>query len=188
VGLWPALFLIHRPFIVAAADWRQPRIVRVIFMSRILKIAAAFGIAGAAAIGLAVSAQAAPLPTSVAKLGNELGKASAAPIIKVQHRRWRGGAARAWRGGGVRRAWRGGGWRGYRYPYRYGYGYGWGWGWPYYYGAGLVVGSAVAAPYYYAPPVYAAPAAPAPATVSGATRQCWVSTDSSRGFGYWQPC
>jgi len=145
-------------------------------MSRIFCVAAA---AGVLAAGFAMSsAQAAPVPTSVAKIKGAVSD----NIVTVQGRRfggygWRGPS---WRGG---YGWRGYGWRGYgwRYPY---YGYGYGWGWPYY-GAGVVVGAVAAAPYYYAPPVYAPPPA---ATRSGAARQCWVDTDSSRGYGFWQPC
>jgi hypothetical protein len=144
-------------------------------MSKVLQVAAALGFA-AAAVFASTGTEAAPVPTSIGKIGATAGSS----VTDVQYRRWRGG------GGG--RGWRGGyGWRGYgwRYPYRYGYGYGW--GWPYYYGAGVVAGAAIAtAPYYYAPPVYTAP--PPSATVSGAGRQCWVTTDSSRNYGYWRPC
>jgi hypothetical protein len=131
-------------------------------MTRTFSFAAALaiGVAGAASMG-----QAAALPTSVANIQS----AAPAHATTVQFRRW-GGAG--WRGG----YWRGYGWRGY------------GWGWPYYGAAvasGVVVGSAVAAPYYYGPP----PAYYAPTPVGpGPTRQCWVDTDSSRSYGYWRPC
>jgi hypothetical protein len=147
-------------------------------MSKIVQVAAALGFA-AAAVFASSGAEAAPIPTSIGKIHTTAGSG----LTNVQYRRWGGGGGWRWRGG---YGWRGYGWR---YPYRYGYGYGWGWGWPYYYGAGVVAGAAVAAPYYYAPPVYVAPAAAPPAaTVSGAHRQCWVDTDSSRGYGYWRPC
>jgi len=53
---------------------------------------------------------------------------------------------------------------------------------PYYYG-----------PAYYGPPaVYGPPAGPVYAEPyvdpNGPTRQCWVSTDKDRGFGYSRPC
>lgn len=68
----------------------------------------------------------------------------------------------------------------------------WGWG-GYYYGPGVYVGPPVYAypgPYYAPPPpVYVAPPVVyAPPPVPGPTRQCWVSTDNDRGFGYWRAC
>jgi hypothetical protein len=149
--------------------------------SSALKIAAAAGILAASAAGVGSSAQAAPMPTSVGKLGTMANS----NVSTVQYRRavgggWRGG----WRGG---YGYRGYGWRGYGYR-----GYGWGWGWPYY-GAAFATGLAIgAAPYYYGGyPAYGYPvyeAAPAPAPRSGGVRQCWIDTDSSRGYGYWRPC
>ena len=141
-------------------------------MSKIIGVAAA--LAALTAMGAASSAQAAVVPTSVAKV-----KSAVAPNTStVQYRRWGG-----WRGG---YGWRGYGWRGY--PYRYG----WGWGWPYYgaaFATGAYVGAAAASPYYYPAPVYApAPAYVAPPAVAGGpARQCWVETDT-RGYGYYQPC
>jgi hypothetical protein len=130
--------------------------------------AAALGIATTGALGLAVPVHAAPVPTSIAAVNS----AATGGPSNVQYRYYRGG--RYW--GGYRR--------------------GWGWGRPGYFGAGVVagavVGSALAAPYYYGPPAYYAP----PAVVYGApqlapgspVRQCWVDTDSSRNYGYWRPC
>lgn len=69
----------------------------------------------------------------------------------------------------------------------------WGWG-GYYYGPGVYVGPPVYAypgPYYAPPPpAYVAPPvvyAPPPGP-NGPARQCWVSTDDNRGFGYWRAC
>ncbi|HVV80217.1 MAG TPA: hypothetical protein VHD59_11490 [Pseudolabrys sp.] len=123
-----------------------------------------------AAIGLSAisiaGASGAPVPASVGSLDSALpGNATA---VRYWHRHWHGG--------------------GWGYPYGAAVGFGWGWGWPGYYAA------APYDPYYYGPPVVyeAAPpiyTAPPPArTRSGAARQCWVDTDSSRGYGYWQPC
>jgi hypothetical protein len=75
---------------------------------------------------------------------------------------------------------------------------GWGWG-PFYGGlaAGAILGAAAAAPYYYGPAYYGPPPAyyyePPPAYYApppprGPVRQCWVSTDEQRGYGYWRPC
>ena len=153
-------------------------------MVKVLKLAV-FGFVVAVSGAATSGAQAAPVSTGVAKIDNAL----ATNVTTVQGRRWRGG----WRGHGGR----GYGWRG-----GYGrYGYGWGWGWPYYgagFGTGLVIGSAVSAPYYYGRPVYSEPPiytyeappaymAPPAATRSGARQRCWVETDS-RGYGYWGPC
>ena len=124
--------------------------------------ATTLGIALAAAMGFALPAYAAPVPTGVAAVNSAV---SGGPT-SVQWRYYRGG--RYW--GGYRR--------------------GWGWGWPGYVGAGVVtgavVGSALAAPYYYGPPavVYGAP----PLAPGAPVRQCWVDTDSSRNYGYWRPC
>jgi len=145
-------------------------------MSKILGVAAALG--AVMTLGAESSAQAAAVPTSVAKV-----KSAVAPTTSsVQYRRVVVG------GGG----WRGYGWRGYgwRYPYRYGWG--WGWGWPYYgaaFATGAYVGAATAYPYYYPAPVYApGPAYVAPPPVAGGpARQCWVETDT-RGYGYYRPC
>jgi hypothetical protein len=153
------------------ADSSQVNFFKGRSMAKLLKLSAALGFVVAASAAAMPSAQAAPVSTGVAKIDNAL----ATNVTTVQGRRWRGG-------------WRGHGWRGR-------YGYGWGWGWPYYgtgFGTGLVIGSAVAAPYYYGPPVYSEPpiyTAPPPpaATRSGANRQCWTETDS-RGYGYWGPC
>ncbi len=82
-------------------------------------------------------------------------------------------------------------------PYYYGPG-------PYYDGPGYYYGPGYydPPPYYYAPryryraPVYVEPppiyveppAVYAPRGPNGPVRQCWVSTDKDRGFGYWRPC
>jgi hypothetical protein len=141
-------------------------------MMKVFGFAAAAAFAVGCAFGTA-PAEAAALPSSVAKLQS----AVPSQATTVQYRRWGGGGGR-WVGPGRWYGWRGGYW-------------GPGWGWGGFYGglaAGTVIGAAAAAPYYpyyYAPPpaVYAAPG-PAP----GAVRQCWVSTDDSRGYGYWHPC
>jgi hypothetical protein len=71
---------------------------------------------------------------------------------------------------------------------------------------GLAIGALAARPYYYDPPHYyygpppahfVAPPRPyyyGPTYVepypdpNGPIRQCWVSTDSDRGYGYFRPC
>jgi hypothetical protein len=69
---------------------------------------------------------------------------------------------------------------------------------------GLALGALAARPYYYSDPYYYGPTyypppvvyapPPGPAYVepyadpNGPTRQCWVSTDADRGFGYFRPC
>lgn len=131
-------------------------------MSRILSLASAFVLAGVAVLGSVIAAAA--LPASVGSLGRAM--TDNVTAVRYWHHHWHGGGWRWGWGWGPR------------------YGVGWGWGWPGYY----------AAPYYYdppvvyevAPPVYAAP--PPARTRSGATRQCWVDTDSNRGYGYWRPC
>lgn len=82
---------------------------------------------------------------------------------------------------------------------------GWGWGVGGF-ATGLAIGSLAARPYYYdnyyygpSPGYYGPPPAayygpPAPAYVqpypdpNGPVRQCWVTTDRDRGFGYYRPC
>ena len=76
---------------------------------------------------------------------------------------------------------------------------GWGWGVGGF-AAGVAVGSLAARPYYpyYYDPYYAPPPpavyAPGPGYVqpypdpNGPVRQCWVTTDRDRGFGYYRPC
>jgi hypothetical protein len=129
-------------------------------MSRIRSLASAAVLATAVLAGSA--AFAAPLPASIGSLDRAVANNTTA--VRYWHYHGHGGWGWGW---GPR------------------YGVGWGWGWPGYY---------TAAPYYYGPPVVyeAAPPvyyAPPPArSRSGATRQCWVDTDSSRGYGYWQPC
>jgi hypothetical protein len=93
----------------------------------------------------------------------------------------------------VRGGWYGGyGYRGYGYR-----GYGWGAGG---FATGLALGAIAARPYYYDSYYYAPPPAvvygppPGPVYVqpmpdpNGPVRQCWVSTDKDRGFGYYRPC
>jgi hypothetical protein len=65
---------------------------------------------------------------------------------------------------------------------------------------GLALGALATRPYYYDPYYYGPPPAvvygppPGPAYVepypdpNGPRRQCWVSTDSDRGYGYFRPC
>ena len=61
---------------------------------------------------------------------------------------------------------------------------------PGYYGSGYYE-PGYPAPIYRAPPVIYAPApvyvAPQPHPGYG-PRQCWITTDQDRGFGYWTPC
>src|SRR5206468_3218318 len=127
------------------------------------RFAVVIGMAAIVAAGAVFSAKAAPVPTSIAAVNSSVNGGA----TNVQWRYYRGG--RYWG------------------PYRGG----WGWGWPGYFGAGVVtgavVGSALAAPYYYGPPpvVYGAPA---PVMPGAPVRQCWVDTDSSRNYGYWRPC
>lgn len=132
-------------------------------MNKIFSIAASSAVVLGALISAGAPAYAAPAPTSVGSLDR-------AVTNNATSVRWRGGH---WHGG-----W---GW-GYPAAVGFGVGYGWGWGWPgYYYGAP-----------YYAPPPVVYQAAPAPVYRAepprGAVRQCWVDTDSTRGFGYWRPC
>ena len=119
--------------------------------------------AAVAALGLASFASAASaMPRGDALAAKNLGSPN---VETVQYR-----AAR-WRGG-----WRGRGWYGYRRGW---YGPDWGWGAGFV--GGAVVGTALAAPYYYGygPGYYAPPPGPA--------RMCWVTTDD-RGYGYWAAC
>jgi hypothetical protein len=65
---------------------------------------------------------------------------------------------------------------------------------------GLALGAIASRPYYYEPYYYAPPPpvvyGPPPGPVygepyvdpNGPARQCWVSTDKDRGFGYYRPC
>ena len=104
----------------------------------------------------------------------------------------RGGARSGghYSGGHYSGGYRGGYYGGYRGGYRGGYGYGLGYyAYPYTY----YDNSSYYDPYYYdAPPTaqyepdpaYVAPV-PSP---NGSGRQCWVSTDPDRGFGYYRPC
>jgi hypothetical protein len=64
-------------------------------------------------------------------------------------------------------------------------------------GAGFATGLALGAlatrpyygPYYYGPPAVVYEAQPQPyIDPNGPVRQCWVSTDSMRGYGYYVPC
>ncbi len=123
---------------------------------------AALGLASLSVFGVPMAAQAAALPTSIATLNS----AVASDVTTVQYRR-------AW--GGGRRYWGG-----------YGYGPYWG------AAAGFAAGALIAsAPYYYGYPSYAPAYAPAyygPSPGAGPIRQCWVTTDDSRGYGYWRAC
>ena len=144
-----------------------------IFPSKVFWIAA-LGVAAVISIDAGSRAQAAALPASVGALD----KAVTNNATPVRHRGY-------WRGGG----W---GWRGYGYGLGIGVGYGWGRGWPgYYYGSPYYAQPYYAPPpvVYEEPPIYTAPTRVYRAEPPrGANRQCWVDTDSSRGFGYWQPC
>jgi hypothetical protein len=140
-------------------------------MSKTFPLSSLSALAIAASLGAGPGAQAAPLPTSVGSLDHAV-TANTAEV------RWR----RHWRGG----------WWGYPAAgLGFGIGYGWGLGWPgYYYGAPYYGPSYYAPPVVYEePPIYTAPTRVYRAEPPrGANRQCWVDTDSSRGFGYWRPC
>jgi hypothetical protein len=129
-------------------------------MSRIIPLASAVALAGAS---FGSAAQSASLPASVGSLDKAVTSQAAphATPVRYWHHHWHGG----------------GGW-----GYPFAGGIGWGWGWPGYY-------AGYGAPYYYEPPVYrAAPRVYRVEPPRGANRQCWVDTDSGRGYGYWRPC
>jgi hypothetical protein len=135
--------------------------------------------AGAMVVSAVVPAATAPVMTSTATLR------AAAPdqTINVRWRRggaWVGGIAAGLAVGAIAAAA-----ARPRYYYEPGYGY----AEPYY---------APPTVYYAPPPAYYAPAptyyAPAPTYYAprnygpGPIRQCWVSSDNDRGYGYWRPC
>jgi hypothetical protein len=134
-------------------------------MSKIIALAVLFAFAIGASLGTGSDVQAASLPASVGSLDHAV-KANVTDV------RWR----RHWRGG----------WWGYPAAgLGFGIGYGWGSGWPgYYYGEPYYAPPVV----YEEPPIYSAPPVYRAEPPRGANRQCWVDTDSSRGFGYWRPC
>jgi hypothetical protein len=124
-----------------------------------LKFGLAAGVAGALVLAALAPSVAAPISTGAAVLKS----AVASNVIDV---RWRG-----------RYGWAAGG-----------------------FATGLALGAIVSRPYYYDPYYYGPPPAvvygppPGPVYVeprldpNGPARQCWVSTDKDRGFGYYQPC
>ena len=137
--------------------------------SRNLSIAA-LALAAALPFAGGSDARAAALPSSVGSLDH-------AVTSNTTDVRWRG---RYWRGG----------WWGYPAAgLGFGIGYGWGWGWPGYYARPYYEPYYTPPVVYEEPPIYTAPTRVYRAEPPrGANRQCWVDTDSSRGFGYWQPC
>ena len=129
----------------------------------ILKFGIFAGVAGTLALAVFTPSVAAPVYNGAMALKS----AAASDVVDV---RWRG------RGGG----WVAGGFVG-----------------------GLALGALAARPYYsdpyyYGPGYYGPPVAygPPPGPVyaepyvdpNGPGRQCWVSTDKDRGFGYYRPC
>ncbi len=120
--------------------------------------AALLALAGTLGFGAVAPGQAAPVPSAAAAIG----KTGSSAVIDVR-----------WWGYGPG-------------PYYYGprgyYG-------PRYYGPPVVYAPP---PVVYGPPsvVYARPPvvyAPPP-QMNGPVRQCWVTTNSDHGYGYWQPC
>lgn len=157
--------------------------------TRLRNSAAALALAGT--IASIMRASAGPVPGNLASVG------AAAPS-SITDVRWRG------RGGGVAAgivagAIVGGLIAGAATPYYYGYGPGPYYGPSYYDGPNYYYDGPT---YYYRPryyrpaPIYVEPrliyvdppAVYAPRGPNGPVRQCWVSTDKDRGFGYWQPC
>ena len=120
-------------------------------------------VTGTLALAAFTPSMAAPIPTGAAALKS----AVASEVIDV---RWRGRYGR--RGG-----WVAGG-----------------------FATGLALGAIASRPYYYDPYYYGPPPAvvygppPGPVYVepypdpNGPRRQCWVTTDSDRGYGYFRPC
>ena len=138
-------------------------------MSKIFPLAVLSALAIGTSLGAGSDVQAAPLPTSVGSLDR-------AVTNQTTEVRWR----RHWRGG----------WWGYPAAgLGFGLGYGWGAGWPgYYYGRPYYGPSYYAPPVVYEePPIYTAPRVYRGEPRRGASRGCWVETDS-RGYGYWGPC
>jgi len=131
----------------------------------ILKFGAIAGVAGTLALASLTPSVAAPVSTGATALKS----AVASDVVDV---RWRGRGGRGGRGG-----WVAGG-----------------------FATGLAIGALASRPYYYdpyyyGPPpdvVYGPPPGPAYAQPfpdpNGAARQCWVSTDKDRGYGYYRPC
>lgn len=148
-------------------------------MTKMNKRAIAAGLAGAMALTAVPPVLGAPVLTGTGVL-------KVAQPSKVIDVRWRGRRGGRWAAAGIAFA------------------------------ASALIGSAIARSraysyYYYDGPAYYAPApvyvAPAPVYVepeyyvepgpvyaaplpdpNGPRRRCWVTTDSDRGFGYWQPC
>jgi hypothetical protein len=128
--------------------------------------------AGAMMVSAILPASAAPVMTSAA------GLAAAAPDQTIDVRwRHRGGAVFGGLAAGLAIGAIAAGAARPRYYYEPGYAYE-----PYYAPPAVVYEPP---PTYYAPaPTYYAPRSYGP----GPVRQCWVSTDSDRGYGYWRPC
>jgi hypothetical protein len=135
-----------------------------------LKFGLVAGVVGTLALALALAALAPAVAAPVSTGATALKSAVASDVIDV---RWRGG-----RGGfGRRGGWVAGG-----------------------FATGLALGAIASRPYYYDPYYYGPPPAavygppPGPAYVepypdpNGPVRQCWVSTDKDRGYGYYRPC
>ncbi len=132
-----------------------------------LKFGFVAGVAGALVLAALAPSMAAPISTGAAALKS----AVASDVIDVQWRR-----------------------HGYGHRHRHG---GWAIGG---FATGLALGAIASRPYYYDPYYYGPPPAvvygPPPGPVyaepyidpNGPARQCWVSTDKDRGFGYYRPC
>lgn len=146
----------------------------------ILHYTAALALSGALALGAAAPGFAASLPGAVASLG----KIDRGALIEVRwhgHGHFHGGGFAAGIGAGL---------VGAAIANQYYYGD------PYYYGPPPYAYGPP--PYAYGPqPVYAEPPvvyaqppavyAPPPGA-NGPVRQCWITSDGTRGYGYWQPC
>jgi hypothetical protein len=146
-------------------------------MNKSFNILAAASMA-AGALWLIAPATAAPISSSLG-LQNVLAQS----VETVQYRRgYRG--RRIGGAGLVAGAIIGGAILGATQPYGY-YGYG---GYDSYgyngYNAGYAYAPGYNRSYYGSGPVYAAPGL----DPNGPYRQCWVSTDKDRGFGYYRPC
>ena len=117
------------------------------------------GVAGALTLAALSPGKAAPISAGASALKD----AAPSDVIDV---RWRGGRRWGYYGGG--------------------------------FATGLAIGAIAARPYYYdsyyyaPPPVYVAPPPPAYVTPyidpNGPMRQCWITTDRDRGFGFYRPC
>ncbi|MGE0565767.1 MAG: hypothetical protein AB7O50_14760 [Pseudolabrys sp.] len=143
-------------------------------MNRSIRPVIALSVAGTIALASLSPVAAAPVPTSTAQL-----KASApTQVVDVRWRGRRGGAVAAGVAAGLIVGGIAAAAAGPRYYYEPGYAYG---PPPVYYAPAPVY--VEPAPVYVEPPAYYGPRDP-----NGPVRQCRVTTDDTRGYGYWRPC